>query len=92
MESANISREELKKLILYVIKENNVDIEFYTARERDVNEILPWDHLDAGVTKQFLINEWEKAKNATVTPNCRMNCSGCGSAVYGGGVCFEAKN
>lgn len=72
--------------------DNNVDIEFYTARERDVNEILPWDHLDAGVTKKFLINEWEKAKNATVTPNCRMNCSGCGSAVYGGGVCFEAKN
>lgn len=72
--------------------ENNVDIEFYTAREREVTEILPWDHIDAGVTKKFLINEWEKAKGETVTPNCRMNCSGCGSAIYGGGVCFEAKN
>ncbi len=72
--------------------ENNVDIEFYTARERQITEILPWDHLDAGVTKKFLINEWEKAKSEAVTPNCRMNCSGCGSAVYGGGVCFEAKN
>ncbi len=72
--------------------ENNVDIEFYTAREREITEVLPWDHLDAGVTKRFLINEWEKAKNETVTPNCRMNCSGCGSAIYGGGVCFEAKN
>lgn len=72
--------------------ENNVDIEFYTAREREITEVLPWDHLDAGVTKKFLINEWEKAKNETVTPNCRMNCSGCGSAIYGGGVCFEAKN
>ncbi|MBE5931854.1 MAG: TIGR03960 family B12-binding radical SAM protein [Lachnospiraceae bacterium] len=72
--------------------ENNVDIEFYTAREREISEILPWDHLDAGVSKKFLINEWEKAKNETVTPNCRMNCSGCGSAIYGGGVCFETKN
>ncbi|MBR3835031.1 MAG: TIGR03960 family B12-binding radical SAM protein [Lachnospiraceae bacterium] len=72
--------------------ENNVDIEFYTARERETTEVLPWDHLDAGVSKNFLIKEWEKAKNETVTPNCRMNCAGCGSAVYGGGVCFEAKN
>lgn len=72
--------------------ENNVDIEFYTSRERDTTEVLPWDHIDAGVTKNFLIKEWENAKNETVTPNCRMNCSGCGSAVYGGGVCFEAKN
>ena len=72
--------------------QNNVDIEFYTARERQVTEILPWDHIDAGVSKNFLIKEWERAKNETVTPNCRMNCSGCGSATYGGGVCFEAKN
>lgn len=72
--------------------ENGVDIEFYTAREREITEVLPWDHIDAGVTKKFLINEWERAKSGTVTPNCRMNCSGCGSATYGGGVCFEAKN
>ncbi len=72
--------------------ENGVDIEFYTAREREISEVLPWDHIDAGVTKKFLINEWERAKSGTVTPNCRMNCSGCGSATYGGGVCFEAKN
>ncbi|MBE5953553.1 MAG: TIGR03960 family B12-binding radical SAM protein [Lachnospiraceae bacterium] len=72
--------------------ENGVDIEFYTARERDITEVLPWDHIDAGVTKKFLIAEWERAKGETVTPNCRMNCSGCGSAIYGGGVCFEAKN
>ena len=73
-------------------EENNVDIEFYTARERDITEVLPWEHIDAGVTKNFLIKEWERAKSETVTPNCRMNCSGCGSAIYGGGVCFEAKN
>ncbi len=72
--------------------ENDVDIEFYTARERNVDEVLPWDHIDAGVSKSFLIKEWERAKAGVVTPNCRMNCSGCGSACYGGGVCFEAKN
>ena len=72
--------------------ENNVDTDFYTARERSIDEIFPWDHIDAGVTKNFLIREWERAKCGEVTPNCRMNCSGCGSAVYGGGVCHEAKN
>lgn len=72
--------------------ENNVDIDFYTARERDIGEVFPWDHIDAGVSKKFLIKEWERAKKGEVTPNCRMSCSGCGSAVYGGGVCFEAEN
>lgn len=72
--------------------ENNVDIDFYTARERDIGEVFPWDHIDVGVSKKFLIKEWERAKKGEVTPNCRMSCSGCGSAVYGGGVCFEAEN
>ncbi|MBE5944065.1 MAG: TIGR03960 family B12-binding radical SAM protein [Lachnospiraceae bacterium] len=72
--------------------ENGVDVEFYTARERDIDEIFPWEHLDAGVSRKFLENEWKRAKEGVVTPNCRMNCSGCGAATYGGGVCFEAKN
>ena len=72
--------------------ENNIDVDFYTARERNTSEIFPWDHIDAGVSKNFLLREWEKASKGEVTPNCRMNCSGCGSAAYGGGVCFEAKN
>ncbi len=72
--------------------ENNIDVDFYTARERDIDEIFPWEHIDAGVSKSFLKKEWQRAKNGEVTPNCRMNCSGCGSAVYGGGVCFEDKN
>lgn len=70
----------------------NVDIGFYTARERSADEIFPWDHIDAGVSKQFLLREWERAAAGAVTPNCRAQCQGCGSAVYGGGVCFEAKN
>ena len=72
--------------------ENNIDVDFYTARERDIDEIFPWDHIDAGVSKNFLKKEWEKASKGEVTPNCRMKCSGCGSATYGGGVCFENKN
>lgn len=62
--------------------------ESYT-RERDYDEILPWDMIDIGVTKKFLINENEKAKRGEVTPNCREKCSGCGAASFGGGVCFE---
>ena len=69
-----------------------VDIEFYTMRERSMDELFPWDFIDIGVTKNFLKKEWERAMNAHVTPNCRMQCSGCGAAKFGGGVCFEGKN
>lgn len=69
--------------------ETGIDLDFYTLRERSTDEILPWDFIDAGVTKQFLIREWEQAKNETVTPNCRQQCSGCGAKRYGGGVCYE---
>ena len=72
--------------------ETDTDIDFYTLRERSTDEILPWDFIDAGVTKKFLIHEWEQAKNETVTPNCRQKCSGCGAMRYGGGVCYEGKN
>ena len=72
--------------------ETNTDIDFYTLRERSTDEILPWDFIDAGVTKKFLIHEWEQAKKEPVTPNCRQKCSGCGAMRYGGGVCYEGKN
>lgn len=66
-----------------------VDIDFYTIRERSLDELFPWDFIDAGVSKNFLKREWQNALDAKVTPNCRMKCSGCGAAKYGGGVCFE---
>ena len=69
-----------------------VDIAFYTMRERSMDELFPWDFIDIGVTKNFLKKEWERAMNAQVTPNCRMQCSGCGATKFGGGVCFEGKN
>ena len=73
-------------------KETGVDLEFYTLRERSTDEILPWDFIDAGVTKELLIREWKHAKEETVTPNCRQKCSGCGVRKYKGGVCCESKN
>jgi len=58
--------------------ENNIDYTFYNHRERSYDEILPWDFIDVGVTKEFLKSENEKAKKAAVTPNCRQKCAGCG--------------
>ena len=69
-----------------------VDPDFYTVRERSLDEIFPWDFIDAGVTKEFLKREWLTAISEKVTPNCRQQCSGCGARKFGGGVCFEDKN
>ena len=69
-----------------------VDPDFYTVRDRDLDEKLPWDFIDAGVSKEFLKREWKRAAEGTVTPNCRQGCAGCGARVFGGGVCFEDKN
>ena len=69
-----------------------IDTDFYTKRQRSDDEVFPWDFIDAGVTKDFLLREWKTALNETVTPNCRMRCSGCGAKQFNGGVCFENKN
>lgn len=69
-----------------------IDADFYNLRQREADEIFPWDFIDCGVTKAFLRREWEKAMDAEVTPNCREKCAGCGAATYGGGVCHEGKN
>ena len=69
-----------------------IDPDFYTVRERSLDEIFPWDFIDAGVTKEFLKREWLTAISEKVTPNCRQQCSGCGARKFGGGVCFEDKN
>ncbi|MBR3934462.1 MAG: TIGR03960 family B12-binding radical SAM protein [Clostridia bacterium] len=71
--------------------ECNMTPEFYT-RERSFDEILPWDMIDVGVTKDFLISEAKKAKMAVTTPQCREKCSNCGAACFKGGVCFEPRN
>ena len=79
-------------LWLQAFENTGIDIGFYNLRERELDEIFPWDFIDIGVTKKFLIREWTRAMEGKVTPNCRMGCSGCGAAIYGGGVCIEGKN
>ena len=68
-----------------------LNLEFYT-RERELDEILPWDFIDAGISKEFLIREYKRALDEKVTPNCRAACSNCGAKVYEGGVCYEGEN
>ena len=72
--------------------ETGIDPDFYTLRERSMDEIFPWDFIDAGVTKEFLKREYENALAGRVTKNCRLQCSGCGVGKYQGGVCVENKN
>lgn len=77
---------------LDAFSECGIDIDFYTKRVRELDEIFPWDFIDVGVSKEFMIREWKTALSETVTPNCRMRCSGCGARNFGGGVCFENQN
>lgn len=72
-------------------EECGIDMKFYYNRERSYDEILPWDFIDTGVTKEYLKREYENAKQAKVTPNCREKCSGCGAMRFNGGVCVESK-
>ncbi len=68
-------------------EENNLQPEFYAHREKEKDEILPWDHIDVGVSKAFLWNEWQKAQKAETTPDCRIDCTGCGIRRLGEGLC-----
>ena len=69
--------------------EAGIDPYFYTARRRSFDEVLPWDHMDYGVTKRFLINENKKAHAGETTACCREKCAGCGANRLNGGVCDE---
>lgn len=69
-----------------------LSIDFYTTRERSLEEIFPWDFIDAGFSKEFLKREWQNAIGEKLTPNCRQKCSACGAMRFGGGVCHEGKN
>ncbi len=80
------------RLWMEAFEECGVDVDFYTTRERSMDEIFPWDFINIGVSRAFLEREWKLAHEGQVTPNCRQRCSGCGAAVYGGGVCHEHQN
>ena len=71
--------------------ECGIDPAFYANRRRSFDEILPWDHIDYGVTKDYLIKECKKAYENTTTPHCRLKCNNCGATKYGEGVCFEKR-
>ena len=73
-------------------EKTGLSLEFYTSRERSADELLPWDFIDVGVTKAFLYREYQKSKEAVVTPNCRKGCAGCGAKQFHGGVCYEPRN
>lgn len=76
---------------LEAFKKCNVDPTFFANRLRSYQEIMPWDHLDYCISKEFLISENEKAKSAVTTPHCRQKCSSCGANIYKGGVCVEKR-
>ncbi len=69
--------------------ECGVDPEFYAYRKIEHDEVLPWDHIDIGVRKEYLMEEHNRAYREETTPSCREKCMGCGAASFGGGVCFE---
>lgn len=76
---------------LELFEECGIDPAFYANRRRSFEEVLPWDHIDYGVKKSFLIDECKKAYEADATPHCRLKCSNCGAAQWKGGVCLEKR-
>ena len=72
-------------------EDHHLNMDFYIKRERSEDEMFPWDFIDIGVSKQFLLKEYHQAKKAVVTPNCRAKCAGCGAAKFGCGVCVEER-
>jgi radical SAM family uncharacterized protein len=80
------------KMWMQAFADAGIDPDFYTVRERSDDEVFPWDFIDAGVSKRFLLAEWKQALGETVTPNCRQQCAGCGARRYGGGVCYEDQD
>ena len=70
-------------------EECHVDPSFYANRTRDYDEVLPWDHMDYGMPKGFLVREAKRAHEGVTTMNCRERCAGCGCDRLNGGVCNE---
>ena len=75
---------------LETMQECGLSPDFFT-RERSLDELLPWDFIDCGVSKEFLRREWEKAKREETSENCRVKCQGCGAAGFGCGICAIAR-
>ena len=76
---------------MQVFKDLGIDPAFYANRRRSFDEVFPWDHLDYGIKKEFLIEECKRAYASETTPNCREKCSACGAACFKGGLCVEKR-
>ena len=76
---------------LKAMEECGLDVDFYTTRKRELDEVFPWDFIDCGVTKEFLKREWLKSQKEEVSENCSLKCQGCGAARFGGGICFKQR-
>ncbi len=72
-------------------EDNDIRADFYANRERDLEEILPWDFIDVGVTKQFLWRDYNRSQKEKTTINCADGCANCGANVFGGGICFDGQ-
>ncbi len=78
---------------LEAFSDTNIDPDFYTVRKRDFDEILPWDFIDSGVKKEFLIKEKMKSKNEDVTSDCKILCHNCGvNTGIMKGSCYESNS
>ncbi len=66
-----------------------IDPSFYAERNIGFDEILPWDHIECGVNKKFLIDEAKKALKEVTTPDCLTKCSACGAAKFGASLCLK---
>lgn len=69
---------------MLAFEKTGIDPWFYTERKREYEEVFPWDIIDCGVTKEFLIRENKRAHEGKTTPNCKEKCSGCGANRLGG--------
>ena len=65
-------------LWLQAFEDCGLTVDFYAHRQRGLEETLPWDHIDSGISKEFLKREWKKALSAQTTRDCRQGCNGCG--------------
>lgn len=77
---------------IQAFKDCKVDPNYYSQRKIDLNETLPWDHINIMVTKDFFKREYNNALAGKITKNCRTQCAGCGANKFNCGVCFEKVN
>ena len=82
------SARHFEKALRY-FRDCGVDPAFYNQRRRSFDEVLPWDHIDMGIKKSFLIKECQRAYENAVSPDCTQQCLACGAACFQGGICYE---